>query len=138
VSKEQITEGYAKPLVLIAEDDEATRHLTKLLLEIQGCCAIEAANGLEALEAALTFNVHLILMDIDMPVMDGLEATRRLRQNDCTRRVPIVAVTGHNNQRRQEAFEAGCNDFLQKPLMTTLLADVLAKYVNSGMNHRVA
>jgi CheY-like chemotaxis protein len=138
MQKTQVIHPCVIPAVLIAEDDQDTRHLTKLLLEMEGCCAIEAANGLEAFRAALTLKLHLILMDIDMPIMNGLEATRCLRHNECTRRVPIVAVTAHNNQRRQEAFDAGCNDFLQKPLMITTLRDVLARYVNSEMNQRVA
>jgi two-component system, cell cycle response regulator DivK len=138
VAEKQVTEGNLKPLVLIAEDHQDIRTLTKLFLELEGCCAVEAANGLEALRIALTLKLDLIVMDIDMPIMDGLEATRCLRQNDSTRRVPIVAVTGHNNQRRQEAIEAGCNEFLQKPLMITTLRDVLARYLNSDLNQRVA
>jgi CheY-like chemotaxis protein len=122
--------------VLIAEDHEDIRQLTKLLLELEGCCAIEAANGLEALQAALSLKLNLILMDIDMPIMDGLEAARCLRQTDHTRGVPIVVVTADGNQRRQEAIEAGCNDFLEKPLMPAMLRDALAKYVNSGTNYR--
>jgi CheY-like chemotaxis protein len=136
MSKEQVAAGCLIPVVLIAEDHQDIRQVTKLLLEMEGCSAIEAANGLEALQAALRWKLHLILMDIDMPIMDGLEAARCLRQNDCTRGVPIVAVTSHDNQRRQEAIEAGCNDFLEKPLMPAMLRDALAKYVNSGINYR--
>jgi len=128
--------GFPLPVVLIAEDHQDIRQVTKLLLEMEGCSAIEAANGLEALQAALSFQVDLILMDIDMPVMDGLEAARCLRHNDCTREIPIVAVTSHDNQTRQEAIEAGCDDFLEKPLMPAVLRDALARYVNSGINYR--
>jgi CheY-like chemotaxis protein len=139
MSKEQVAAGCLMPVVpvvLIAEDHQDIRQVTKLLLEIEGCSPIEAANGLEALQAALSLKLHLILMDIDMPMMNGLEATRCLRQIDCTRGVPIVAVTAHDKQRRQEAIEAGCNDFLEKPLMPEMLRDALAKYVNSGINYR--
>ena len=136
MSKTQVAQGCPIPVVLIAEDHQDIRHMTKLLLEMEGCSAIEAANGLEAFQTALSLKLHLILMDIDMPIMDGLEAARWLRQNDCTRGVPIVAVTANDNQRRQEAIEAGCNDFLEKPLMPAMLRDVLAKYVNSGTNYR--
>jgi len=139
MSKEQGTAGClipVVPVVLIAEDHQDVRQVTKLLLEMEGCSPIEAANGLEALQAALSLKLHLILMDIDMPIMNGLEATRCLRQIDCTRGVPIVAVTADDKQRRQEAIEAGCNDFLEKPLMPEMLRDALAKYVNSGINYR--
>src|SRR5687768_1209850 len=115
MSQKQVA-GCLIPVVLIAEDHQDIRQVTKLLLEMEGCCAIEAANGLEALQAAFSLKLHLILMDIDMPIMDGLEATRSLRQNDFTQDVPIVAVTADDNQRRREAIEAGCNDFLEKPL----------------------
>jgi CheY-like chemotaxis protein len=74
-------------------------------------------------------------MDIEMPVMNGLEAARYLRQNDCTRRVPIVAVTSDDKQRRQEVIEAGCNEFIEKPLMPAMLRNALAKYVYSGINY---
>jgi two-component system cell cycle response regulator DivK len=136
MSKKQVDDGCLIPVVLIAEDHQDIRQVTKLLLEMEGCCAIEAANGLEALQAALSAKPHLVLMDIDMPIMNGLEATRCLRQLDCTREVPIVALTTHDNHRRQEAIEAGCNEFLEKPLMPAMLRDALAKYVNSGINYR--
>jgi CheY-like chemotaxis protein len=136
MSQKEVVNGCPMPVVLIAEDHQDIREATKLLLEMEGYSAIEAANGLEALQAALSFNVHLILMDIDMPIMNGLEAARCLRHNDCTRRIPIVAVTSQDNQTRQEAIEAGCDDFLEKPLMPAVLRDALAKYVNSGINYR--
>jgi len=131
----QTAEGGLIPVVLIAEDHEDIREMTKLLLHMEGCSAIEAANGREALQAALSLKVHLILMDIEMPIMNGLEAARCLRQNDCTRRVPIVAVTSDDKQRCQEAIEAGCNEFIEKPLMPAMLRNVLAKYVYSGINY---
>ena len=106
-----------------------------MLLQAEGCCALEAANGLEAFQTALSVKLHLILMDIDMPIMDGLEATRCLRRHDFTSRVPIVAVTSDDKQRRQEAIEAGCNEFIEKPLMPAMLRDALAKYV--GLNYRL-
>lgn len=137
MSEKQVAQGCPIPVVLIAEDHQDIRQVTKLLLEMEGCSAIEAANGLEAVQAALSFQVDLILMDIEMPVMDGLEAVRCLRHNDCTRGIPIVAVTSQDNQTRQEAIDAGCDDFLEKPLMPAVLRDALAKYVTSGINYEV-
>jgi CheY-like chemotaxis protein len=139
MSEKQVTEGCLipiVPIVLIAEDHQHIRQLTKLLVEAEGCSAIEAANGLEAVQAAFSLKLHLILMDIDMPIMGGLEAARCLRQNDCTSGVPIVAVTANDNQMRPEAIEAGCNDFFEKPLTTAMFRDALAKYVNSGIDCR--
>jgi CheY-like chemotaxis protein len=136
MSKKQVADGCLIPVVLIAEDQQDIRQVTKLLLEKEGCSAVEAANGLEAFQAALCLKLDLILMDIEMPIMDGLEAARCLRHNDCTREVPIVAVTSHDKQIRQEALDAGCNDFLEKPLMPEMLRYALARYVNSGINYR--
>jgi CheY-like chemotaxis protein len=135
MSKNQAGEGCLIPVVLIAEDHQDIRQVTTLLLQTEGCCAIEAANGLEAFQTALSVKLHLILMDIDMPIMDGLEATRCLRRNDFTCRIPIVAVTSDDKQRRQEAIEAGCNEFIEKPLMPAMLRNALAKYVYSGINY---
>jgi two-component system, sensor histidine kinase and response regulator len=135
MSRNQAAEGGIIPVVLIAEDHQDIRQVTKLLLQTEGCCAIEAANGLEAFQTALTVKIHLILMDIDMPIMDGLEATRCLRRNDFTCSVPIVAVTSNDKQRRQEALEAGCNEFIEKPLIPAVLRNALAKYVYSGINY---
>jgi two-component system, sensor histidine kinase and response regulator len=137
MSKKQVADGCLIPIVLVAEDHQDIRHVTKLLLEQEGCSAIEAANGLEAFQAALSLKrLDLIFMDIDMPIMNGLEAARCLRHHDSTREVPIVAVTAHDHQFRQEAIDAGCNDFVEKLLMPEVLRDALAKYVNSGTNFR--
>lgn len=136
MSKQPAAGGCLIPIVLIAEDQQDIREVTKLLLETEGCLAIEAADGLETLQAALSSKPDLILMDVDMPIMDGVEATRRLRQNDWTHAIPIIAVTAHDKQRRQEAITAGCNDFLEKPLLPAMLKHALAKYVNSGVNYR--
>jgi two-component system, CAI-1 autoinducer sensor kinase/phosphatase CqsS len=92
MSKNQVANGCLIPVVLIAEDHQGIRQVTKLLVEQEGCSAIEAANGLEAFQAALSLKqLDLILMDIEMPIMDGLEAARCLRHNDCIREVDGLA-----------------------------------------------
>ena len=83
MSKEQVAAGClipVVPVVLIAEDHQDIRQVTKLLLEIEGCSPIEAANGLEALQAALSLKLHLILMDIDMPKVNGMEAVWQVKK----------------------------------------------------------
>jgi chemosensory pili system protein ChpA (sensor histidine kinase/response regulator) len=116
-----------KPVVLLAEDNSDIRQLTRLLLESEGCRVIEAADGMEAVQAAECSVPDLILVDIEMPILDGLEVTRHLRQNDCTRQIPILAVTA-SHERRREALEAGCNAFLRKPLLLEGIRDLLSRY----------
>jgi CheY-like chemotaxis protein len=124
------------PVVLIVDDDTALRTTIKLLLESEGCLAIEAMDGLEAFGVVLAHHPDLILMDINMPVMDGIEATRLLRRSDFGRRVPIVVVTGETREKRREAIQAGCNDCIEKPLSLEELTRTLSKYVGSHFRKR--
>ena len=81
--------------VLIVDDYEDTREMLKMMLEMRGCVVVEAANGLEAVEVAMREKPDLILMDLNMPVLDGWEATRRLTTQEATRHIPIVAITAN-------------------------------------------
>jgi CheY-like chemotaxis protein len=102
--------------------------MTKFMLEMEGCFVIEAADGMEALDAARASFPALILLDIHMPLMDGFEVARQLRKNSSTRKIPIVAVTaGHYT--RKEAIEAGCDDCLAKPLLPDAIKNVLRTYI---------
>lgn len=83
--------------ILIVEDSDDIRTLMKMLLEMKGHRVLEAADGGQAIDRALGERPQLILMDLSMPVMDGWEATRRLRQLEETRRVPIVGLSAHCN-----------------------------------------
>jgi CheY-like chemotaxis protein len=113
-----------KPVVLIAEDNPDIRALTKILLESEGCRVIEAVDGRKALSAARCSVPDLILLDIQMPFMDGLQVTRRLRESDSTRHIPIVALSASHDKRR-EALEAGCSAFINKPLMPEAIREFL-------------
>lgn len=105
-------------VILVAEDHPVNRKLVGLLLEKMGCIALYAENGLEACALASSETVDLILMDLHMPDMDGLDATRRIRQMPGSRgQVPIIALTADVlEDTRQAAFMAGMNDFLLKPV----------------------
>ena len=108
--------------ILVVEDSEDIRLLMKLMLEMKGHRVVEATNGREALERAGEEHPRLILMDLSMPVMDGWEATRRLRLMEQTRSVPIVGVTAHcRDEGRELALRAGCDDCIPKPLDEGLL-----------------
>jgi CheY-like chemotaxis protein len=103
--------------VLVAEDNPANRKLARLTLEKFGVRVFEASNGVEALSAARRFRLDAILMDCRMPVMDGYEATRRIRAlPDPAGRVPIIALTASAfHEDRLRAEQAGMNDFVAKP-----------------------
>ena len=108
--------------ILIAEDDPSARWLMTALLRRLGfeCQAVE--DGLKVLEAARTFAPHVILMDLMMPILDGLEATRRLKADEATRRIPVLALTANATPHGEhEARLAGCDDFMTKPVVLDVL-----------------
>ena len=105
------------PLVLVAEDHEDTRYMLKLILERNGCRVCEASDGLEAVEAAERERPHLILMDGSLPHLDGLGATRRIRESALMDEMLIVALNGWGTPGfHLDALAAGCNDCLNKPI----------------------
>ncbi len=112
--------------ILIVEDMETNRLTAKALIGKQGYKTHEAKNGLEAVEKQEKNHYDLILMDCQMPVMDGFEATRRIRayeKNQNLAHVPIIAMTGNAfDSDRQKCFEAGMDDFISKPVEPEILA----------------
>jgi CheY-like chemotaxis protein len=120
------------PLVLIAEDDADTRCLFRTLLEMGGYSVIEAANGEETIHLAERNHPDLILMDGGLPLVDGFDATRRIRGLPQLDHVPIVFVSGHAEARfLAMAREAGCDEYLVKPLDFDRLGNVLQKYLGA-------
>lgn len=102
--------------ILVVEDVDLNRELIVQLLE-DTYQVIEAVNGQEGLELAELERPDLILMDLSLPVMDGWEATRRLKAHDELRSIPIIALTAHAMVGDEEkALAAGCDDYLVKPL----------------------
>jgi len=114
--------------ILAADDHEVNRRILKLLLEPHGCRLTLVENGAEALEAAATERFDAILMDMQMPVMDGLEATRRIRQSgQANADTPVVALTANALDVHRAAWEAaGVHAFLTKPIDPLALAGALA------------
>lgn len=115
--------------ILVAEDVEMNRRLAEAFLTVGGHAVRFAGDGAEAVQMASESNFDLILMDIMMPVMDGLEATRRIRAlpSPARAQVPIVAVTANSQQTVREACEAaGMDGFMAKPLTRNLLESVLS------------
>lgn len=117
---------FGSPLILVVEDHEDSRLMLKTLLEIRGFKVVVAEDGLTAIEIAARVYPDLIMMDASLPRLDGLEAVRRLRQNESIRGVPIVALSGHTTPEFQAAaLAAGCNDFLTKPIDFDHLDDLI-------------
>ena len=120
-----------KKRVLIVEDVEFNRDLLVQLLE-EDYEIITANDGGASLELAARERPDLILMDLSLPVMDGLEATKRIKADETLKSIPIIAVTTHAMQGdREEALAAGCDDYLSKPIDEDLLFEKLAHYTKS-------
>lgn len=119
----------AAPLkVLVIEDFEDTRYLMRLEMEQRGYRVIEAADGEQGVALAVSEQPDIILMDIGLPVMDGIAATRQLRARPEMRDTLIVALTAHHEtEYRANALSAGCDAYLTKPIDFDWLIDLLSR-----------
>lgn len=106
-----------KRTALLIEDNEQNRYLAKFLLEKHGYEVVTATDGATALELVQSWVPDVILLDIQLPVMDGYEVAQRLRKMDSLRRTPIVAVTSYAMVGdREKSLAAGCNGYIEKPI----------------------
>ena len=116
--------------VLVVEDFEDSRFSLSKLLEIEGYEVLEASDGAQAVELALDERPDLILMDLSLPVIDGLSATRQIRENEAMKSVPIIALTAHDLIDFQaKAKDAGCTDYATKPVDFNALITLMSKYL---------
>ncbi|MFN2455336.1 MAG: response regulator [Pyrinomonadaceae bacterium] len=114
--------------VMVVEDFEDNRFMMRRLLEMSGYSVVEAMNGEEAVEIARREQPNLILMDLSLPLLDGLAATRRIREHVELRSVPIVAVSAHDTADfHADALAAGCNDYVTKPIDFDQLEELLGR-----------
>jgi two-component system cell cycle response regulator DivK len=103
--------------ILIVEDNKADMRLLKDILERRGYETLQTGDGLEAIKLALAYLPNLILMDIQLPEISGLEVTRRLRGDDRSRHIPIVAVTAFAmGWLERETLDSGCDAYIAKPI----------------------
>jgi len=115
--------------ILIADDEPDLRETLKLLLEIRGYSVSLAANGQEAVDKAIQERPDVILMDVRMPVMDGITATRLLRGRPETAAIPVICASGYLGERYLgvDALQAGCVECLPKPIEWKKLEDLLER-----------
>jgi two-component system, cell cycle response regulator DivK len=117
--------------IMIVEDYDDTRLMVRLLLEKRGYRVLEADDGLKGVEIALREHPDLILMDLNMPSLDGFAATRRIREHAEMRDVPIVAFSGYGPEHfGLEALAAGCNAYLCTPIEPQQLDDLLGRLLS--------
>jgi two-component system, cell cycle response regulator DivK len=113
---DQAAPDRERPLVLVVEDQEELRRLYVEQLEMSGFDVIEAANGQDAITHTSARTPDVVLMDLSLPILDGWEATRRLKADTRTAHIPIVALTAHDGSGElQRATRAGCDWFVPKP-----------------------
>ena len=118
---------------LIVEDHPDLLHILTLKLEMLGFAVISANNGKQGVAKAIEENPDLILMDIRMPVMDGREATRRIRSNPKTQDIPILASTVlFRESDLSRCIEAGCNDYITKPYTFKQLQEKILDFIPSA------
>ncbi len=115
--------------VLVVEDYEDIRTMMKIMVQMYGYNVIEARDGMEAIEKVKEHCPDLILMDLAMPLMDGLSAARVIKTFDQCENVPVIAVTAYRNM-RDEALEAGCIEVIEKPVEFPYLKKVLAAHLD--------
>jgi len=116
--------------ILVVEDQEDNRQIVRDLLTTTNYEVMEAENGQEALAAVAKQRPDLILMDIQLPVMDGYEATRRIKADPALAAIPVIAVTSYALSGDEEkARAAGCDDFVPKPFSPRQLLAKIRKYL---------
>jgi CheY-like chemotaxis protein len=125
-------EAAGRPVVMLVEDYRDTREMMRHMLELSGCRVVEASNGQEAIELSQRDELDLVLMDLNMPVLDGFTATLRIREYERTRDVPVVALTAFDTAEfRAAAGAVGCCDFVVKPIEPEHLSALITRLLST-------
>ena len=132
VTKTNMQAPVTPSRLLVVEDDTNVRDFCVRLLRMNGYQVIAAENGIEAIRVALENRPDLILMDLELPKLNGFDVARNLRRHNNLKDIPIIIVSGHDpDLNRKTALEAGCNDYLLKPIdfdrLDTILNAQLAR-----------
>ncbi|WP_363350879.1 response regulator [Methylocystis echinoides] len=119
--------------ILLVEDNEMNRDMLSRRLKRNGYAVVIAVDGQQGVEMAASESPDLILMDMSLPVIDGWEATRRVKANEATRAIPVIALTAHAMAGdREKAIEAGCEDYDTKPVEITRLLGKITALLTPG------
>ena len=125
-------------LILVVEDSADNLAMISLALQQQGYKVVTAVNGEDAISVATQTNPNLILMDINMPELEGLGATRRIRENEALRDVPVIAVTAFSTEGFQRAaYDAGISGYLTKPIDLDRMNQLIARLLSVGGSGRL-
>lgn len=120
--------------ILIVDDNENNISLMEILLKHAGCSVVSAANGAEGLDAALKEHPDLILMDIQMPDMNGFQAACEILANECTRNIPIIGISAYASPAsRERALRIGMAGFLEKPINCESFAEQVRHFLPQAM-----
>ena len=117
--------------MLVVDDYQDAREMCAEYLRYSGFRVAEARNGHEALEQAWATRPDVVLMDLSLPGMDGWEATRRLKADERTRDVPVIALTGHSHVQSDGARQAGCDAFITKPCLPDRLVQEIRRILDA-------
>lgn len=116
--------------ILIVEDNESNLYLTRFILEKNGYQVIEARAGIQGVELAMKEKPDLVLMDIQLPDVNGLEAVRRIRTSKAVHEIPIVALTSYAmTGDREKALAAGCTGYIEKPINPDIFMAEIEKFL---------
>jgi two-component system cell cycle response regulator DivK len=123
----------SKGTILYVEDNRENRNLMRRILEAEGYAVTEAANAREALQSLRTQKLDLILMDINMPDIDGYTLTAQIRSDPNYANIPIVAVTANVMRGdRERSLQAGCDAYIQKPIDVDLLPQLIERFMRNS------
>jgi two-component system chemotaxis response regulator CheY len=118
--------------ILVVEDDKTTRKILGLYLKAKGFDVVYAENGLDAMEKLGTETVNLVLTDLNMPYMDGIELTKNLKADPGLKEVPVLMVTTEaDDEERRKAMEAGANGYLVKPVSAEMVSDQIKSILSN-------
>ena len=135
MSSQTPTHFHSPETILLVDDYDAIRLLMKIYLESKGYRVLEATDGNEAVRIANEEckSLRLIVMDVNLPITDGLAATRLIRETASLRKVPIVACTARSSKEEREvAAKAGCTDLVAKPIGKDTIEGMLTRFLSDG------
>jgi two-component system cell cycle response regulator DivK len=122
-----------KKTVLIVEDNELNMKLFGDLLEAHGYATLKTGNGIEAIELARAHHPNLIIMDIQLPEVSGLDVTRWIKEDEDLRSIPVIAVTAYAMKGDEERIrEGGCEAYLSKPISVAKFLETVRTYLNAA------